>query len=468
MAILGLDPIVRVAVPVGADPQGEAVAVQAARPRVSGLRDGRLGAVVVLAVAVVLSRVVDLSAGWALTLVLVVAAWLLFSHLALPAYQRATSFVPIQRFSAALGVAAVATVIAGVSQEPPVHRTAIVLAGVVATAGLSTMLHRAVLRRTPTILVGPDDDVRRLALRWSDRGDVRVVDTYSWSSSMDLDEYRSDIVTDVLAAVVRHRASSVVVTAGPALSSPALRHLAWTMQRAQVECLVVADMNDHAESLHPRRVGDQVALALRVPGDHVAARLAKSAMDRVGAAVGLVLLSPLLLAVAVAIGIDSPGPAVFRQTRTGRDGRPFTMYKFRTMVADAESRLPDLVDHDEGAGPLFKMAHDPRITRLGRLLRRTSLDELLQLVNVLTGDMSLVGPRPALPTETASYDPWTWRRLHVRPGLTGLWQVSGRSSLTWEEAVRMDLEYVNHQSLRLDLSILARTVGAVARRDGAH
>lgn len=468
MAILGLDPTLRLQSSITSDPRVDKPAVGGATPRISAVRQGVLGAVAALAVAVVLANVVDMQRGRATALVLAVAAWLVLSHLALPAYERATSFVPVLRFSAVLGAGAIVTVIAGVSQEAPVHRAAIVLAGVGVTAGLSTVAHRIALRRIPTVLVGPDADVRRLALRWSDRRDVRVVDTYGWSSSMDLGEYRSDIVSAVLASVIRHRASSVVVAAGPALSSPALRHLAWTLQRAQVECLVVADMNGHVESLQPRRVGDQVALALRVPGDHLASRLTKSAMDRLGAAVGLALLSPLLLAIMVAIRIDSPGPATFRQVRTGRDGRPFTMYKFRSMVPGAESRLGDLLDLNEGAGPLFKMTDDPRITRLGHFLRRTSLDELLQLVNVVKGDMSLVGPRPALPSETSSYDPWTWRRLHVRPGLTGLWQVSGRSALTWEEAVRMDLEYVNHQSLRLDLSILARTVGAVARRDGAH
>ncbi len=468
MAILGLDPFLHVDAPSPALEDVPASAAAVVRPRTSAVRQGVLGAVLVLVVSVALTLSVGLTSGQGVVLLLVLTAWWVLSQLALPTYERATSFVPVLRLAAALGAAAVVTVVIGVSQDPAVHRAALVLVGVVAAAGLSAAVHRIALRSTPTVLVGPTAEVERLAQRWADRRDVRVVDTYGWTSSMDLAEYRSDIVADVLASVARHRASSVVVAAGPALSSPALRHLAWSMQRAQVECLVLPDMNDHAEALLPRRVGDRVALALRVPGDHHASRFAKTAIDRVGAALGLLLLSPLLLVIALAIRWDSPGGAVFAQVRTGRDGRPFTMYKFRSMGTDAESLLVDLLAHDEGAGPLFKMADDPRITRVGRLLRRTSLDELLQLVNVLKGDMSLVGPRPALPSETAAYDPWTWRRLHVRPGLTGLWQVSGRSSLTWEEAVRKDLEYVNHQSLRLDLTILVRTIGAVARRDGAH
>lgn len=213
----------------------------------------------------------------------------------------------------------------------------------------------------------------------------------------------------------------------------------------------------------------RMARSLDTPtSGHVTKALFKSVVERVVATLGLLVLSPLLLIIALAIRLDSHGPAAFSQVRTGRDGRPFRMYKFRSMVVDAESRLGDLLDRNEAAGPLFKIAQDPRITRLGRFLRRSSLDELLQLINVAKGEMSFVGPRPALPSETATYDASTWRRLHVKPGLTGLWQVSGRSLLTWEESVRKDLEYVNRQSLLLDLSILLRTVGAVLRREGAH
>ena len=143
------------------------------------------------------------------------------------------------------------------------------------------------------------------------------------------------------------------------------------------------------------------------------------------------------------------------------------MYKFRTMCTDAEERRAELEKHNEGAGPLFKLMHDPRVTRMGRWLRRSSLDELPQLVNVLKGDMSLVGPRPALPRETDQYDAWIRRRLSLRPGMTGLWQVSGRSRLSWNETVRLDLDYVDNWTLAGDLSIVARTVNAVLRRDGA-
>jgi exopolysaccharide biosynthesis polyprenyl glycosylphosphotransferase len=464
MAILGLDHILPV---LDRAPTTTAVPLSG-RPRVTPVRQGLLGVLAVLLTAAFAATAVGMQSRGTVLLVALVAAWLGFSHLALPAYERAVSFTPVVRFAAAMGAAAFVSVVAGVAQAPAVQRTATVLGCVLVVAAASTTVHRVALRRTPTVVVGPVDRVERLCARWSDRPDVRVVDTYAWTDALDLSEHRSDIVTEVLGAVARHGASSVTVVSGEALSSPALRHLAWALQRSQVECLVVADMSDHTEALRPRRVGDQVALSLGATGDHLASALVKSVIDRVGAAVGLVLLAPVLLAIAIAVRLDSPGPAVFSQVRSGRDGRPFRMYKFRTMVPDAESRLASLLERNEGAGPLFKMADDPRITRVGRILRRTSLDELLQLINVVRGEMSLVGPRPALPSETAAYDPWAWRRLHVRPGLTGLWQVNGRSSLSWEESVRMDLRYVNHQSLRLDLSILVSTVRAVVRRDGAH
>jgi len=165
---------------------------------------------------------------------------------------------------------------------------------------------------------------------------------------------------------------------------------------------------------------------------------------------------------------DSPGPAFFTQERVGLNGRRFHMLKFRSMVIDAETQLPTLLDRTDGNGVLFKLRSDPRVTRVGAVLRRYSLDELPQLVNVLKGDMSLVGPRPPLATEVERYDEWTRRRLLVRPGITGLWQTQGRSDLSWEDSVRLDLYYVENWSLTGDIIILYRTVRAVARAEGAY
>jgi exopolysaccharide biosynthesis polyprenyl glycosylphosphotransferase len=195
---------------------------------------------------------------------------------------------------------------------------------------------------------------------------------------------------------------------------------------------------------------------------------AKRALDLVLTVAGLLLISPLLLGIAVLIKLDSRGPVFYRQVRVGRDGRTFKMWKFRSMRADADALLATLRDCNEASGPLFKMRDDPRVTRVGRVLRRLSLDELPQLVNVLRGDMSLVGPRPPLPREVAEYEPWQLGRLRAVPGLTGLWQVSGRSDLTFQQMVRLDLHYIQHWSLWMDVRILARTLPAVLSHTGAY
>ena len=190
-------------------------------------------------------------------------------------------------------------------------------------------------------------------------------------------------------------------------------------------------------------------------------------LNAVLAALLIVLAAPVLLAVAIAVKLDG-GPVLFRQTRVGHGGREFTMVKFRSMCVDAEARLAALATHNEGAGPLFKLSHDPRITRVGRQLRKFSLDELPQLFNVVGGTMALVGPRPALPREVAEYCPMARRRLDAKPGLTGLWQVSGRSDLSWEESIQLDAHYVDTWAPLNDVKIIARTAGAVLRSSGAY
>jgi len=197
-------------------------------------------------------------------------------------------------------------------------------------------------------------------------------------------------------------------------------------------------------------------------------RVFKVVFDYLLALLLLALFAPAMLALAGLIRVTTPGPALFRQTRVGTDGREFTVYKFRSMVVDAEARRRDLLAHNEGNGVMFKLRADPRVTRIGSLLRRYSLDELPQLFNVLRGNMSLVGPRPPLPSEVAGYSTDEIRRLRVRPGMTGLWQVSGRSDLTWEESLRLDLRYVDNWSMSLDLSILWRTLRAVMQGSGAY
>ncbi|HUA40216.1 MAG TPA: sugar transferase, partial [Streptosporangiaceae bacterium] len=197
-------------------------------------------------------------------------------------------------------------------------------------------------------------------------------------------------------------------------------------------------------------------------------RLLKTAFDRAVALAVLLVLSPLMAGIALAIKLSDGGPALFSQLRVGMDGSTFRIYKFRTMVADAEKQKSHLLHRNETGGVLFKIRADPRITRVGAWLRRWSLDELPQLFNVLNGDMSLVGPRPALPEEADLYGDHVRRRLAVRPGITGLWQVNGRSDLPWEEAVRLDLRYVENWSFMLDLQILWKTWSAVGSGTGAY
>ncbi|MEV6022758.1 sugar transferase [Streptomyces sp. NPDC052036] len=273
----------------------------------------------------------------------------------------------------------------------------------------------------------------------------------------------------VLEAARRLGVDVVAVVPGPQLSGARLRRLSWALHGAQCPLVVVPGLTEVAG----RRVGVSSVAGLTLlnvapPVRRGLRALLKSVTDRLGAALLIALLSPVFAAVALAVRLDSPGPVVHRQTRVGRGRVPFTMAKFRTMVADAERLRHQLAGTNENDGRMFKMRRDPRVTRVGRVLRRYSLDELPQLFNVLRGDMSLVGPRPPLPDEVAGYDEVELRRLAVKPGLTGLWQVSGRSDLSWDETVALDLGYVDNWSLSLDAGVLVRTVRAVLAGTGAY
>jgi exopolysaccharide biosynthesis polyprenyl glycosylphosphotransferase len=269
--------------------------------------------------------------------------------------------------------------------------------------------------------------------------------------------------------VQRYDADTVAVLACPEMSGIALRELAWELEKTGTDLCVAPALLDVAG---PRTTIRPIAGLPLLHVDHPeftgARRVVKAAFDRAVAGTALVLCLPLFAVVAVLIKLSDHGPALFRQTRVGRDGRAFTVYKFRTMVADAEERKAQLVALNESDGVLFKMRRDPRITRVGSWLRRWSLDEFPQLLNVLIGDMSLVGPRPALPQEAALYGDHVRRRLAVKPGITGLWQVNGRSDLSWDESVRLDLRYVENWSFVLDLQILWKTWSAVFRGSGAY
>ncbi|GLY30040.1 sugar transferase [Kineosporia sp. NBRC 101731] len=274
---------------------------------------------------------------------------------------------------------------------------------------------------------------------------------------------------DVIEAVEATQAHVVAVVSHPDLWGHPLRELAWALEDLDVELIVSPGIVEVAgPRLSIRPLAGLSLLHLEQPTATGGDLLLKAAFDRMLGTAILLTLSPLLIGLAIAVRVTSPGPALFRQTRVGVGGREFSIYKFRSMVTDAEHRLIDLTTHDEGNGVLFKMRTDPRVTPLGAFLRRYSLDELPQLINVAKGDMSLVGPRPPLPREVAGYSGDAVRRLRVRPGMTGLWQVSGRSDLSWEQSLLLDLRYVDNWSMTLDLSILWRTVRAVVKGDGAY
>ena len=248
-----------------------------------------------------------------------------------------------------------------------------------------------------------------------------------------------------------------------------LQQLTWQLEPTQAEVVVAPVLMDvTGPRLHVSPVFGLPLLRVSSPRFVGARWVIKNLLDRTAAVTGALVIAPLIIGIALAVWMHDRGPVFYRQTRVGRDGRTFSMVKFRSMVVDADRRRTELVEVNEGAGPLFKMRNDPRITPIGAFLRRYSLDELPQLFNVIGGSMSLVGPRPPLPDEVAVYPPDMRRRLKVKPGLTGLWQVSGRSDLSWTESMRLDLRYVENWSLALDLAILWKTVGAVRRGEGAY
>ncbi|MFI6706343.1 sugar transferase [Nonomuraea sp. NPDC050478] len=274
---------------------------------------------------------------------------------------------------------------------------------------------------------------------------------------------------DVAGVVTRTGADAVAVLACPELDGAALRRLAWSLETSRTDLFVAPALLDVAgPRISIRPVAGMPLMHVEHPEFDGARQFVKSVFDRLVAVAALLVLALPLLAIAVLIRVTSAGPALFHQTRVGRRGKEFRLVKFRTMVTDAERLKDGLAGANEFDSVLFKMRNDPRITGIGAFLRRYSLDELPQLLNVVRGEMSLVGPRPPLREEVAQYGADVRRRLVVKPGMTGLWQVSGRSDLTWEESVRLDLRYVENWSLVLDLQILWKTWSVVARGEGAY
>lgn len=327
------------------------------------------------------------------------------------------------------------------------------------------------------VVVGDRATVAAATTRWARSSSVRLVGALVSEPGLEAGAVPADILGTPTAAgldsartlVAEWRADLVVVTPGPGVTPEIFRRITWALEGSRVAIGVSGLLE--AVSPHrvtPGRLGNQSVIDVRHPRPSTVVRGIKAATDRIMGAVLLALAAPLLLVIATAIRLDSEGPALFRQTRIGRHGKPFTMYKMRTMMTGADAVKPFLDEVNEFDSVLFKMKQDPRVTRVGRFLRRSSLDELPQLLNVVRGEMSLVGPRPHLPSEVAEMDADTLRRHAVQPGITGLWQVSGRSDLDWHDAAVLDTYYADNWSLSTDAKITARTLKAVLGAKGAY
>ena len=276
-------------------------------------------------------------------------------------------------------------------------------------------------------------------------------------------------VDSIVGAVEASHADTVAVVSTSTLGRDRLRWISWQLEGTDTDLVVSPGLTEVAgRRLHIQPVAGLPLLHVEEPEFTGFRRFLKSTFDRTVALLVLVLLAPVALGVALAVRVSSRGPVLFRQERVGRNGRHFVMVKFRSMYLDAERRKAELEQHNENDGLWFKIRNDPRITPVGRFIRKYSLDELPQLFNVLSGRMSLVGPRPNLPAEVAKYGDDMRRRLLVKPGITGLWQISGRNDLSWQETVQLDLRYVENWTLGYDLMILWKTPSAVARGSGAY
>ena len=381
--------------------------------------------------------------------------------------------VPVVR-ALALGFAAAAVLVAlglGSATELSVAAWVLVAAGAVIMTAL--FVRRDLRRPARVVVVGDQAAITRAATVWSD-GSAHVIGGVLTGA----DESPLQAITGVptisglehAAEWARGRwADLVVIAPGHDLTTQQARQLAWSLERSGIRLAVADLVSDTApHRVHAGRLGATTVLEIAPTRRGVLTRAVKGLVDRVVGSLLLLVAAPALGVLMVLVRVDSPGAPLFKQQRVGRDGSTFTMYKLRTMNVHAERQLVTLLDQNQGAGVLFKMQDDPRVTRVGRLLRRTSMDELPQLINVVKGQMSLVGPRPALPCEVEKYDAAQRRRLAVKPGITGAWQVSGRSNLDWETSICLDLDYVDNWRISDDVLIALRTVGAVMGARGAY
>jgi exopolysaccharide biosynthesis polyprenyl glycosylphosphotransferase len=355
-----------------------------------------------------------------------------------------------------------------------------VFAAVLASTAVSVALRLVRWRlRVPVraVVVGDRLAIAQSAAQWARTPDIRLVGALLMEPDLGDADVPSTMLGSPVALgideapdhVARWGADVVLLAQGPGLTPLEFRRLSWLLEDSGVSLGVIGVLDSVApHRITPGALNRDTVMAVRPPKPSRWIQAVKSGLDRLAAAALLVLFAPVLAATAAAVILDSRGPALFKQTRIGRHGREFEVYKMRTMVVNAEEVKAELLADNEYDGVLFKMKQDPRITRVGRFLRKTSLDELPQLLNVAKGDMSLIGPRPHLPNEIAAMDQVTLRRLAVRPGITGLWQVSGRSDLPSGMASELDTYYADNWTLGGDLAIALRTVKAVLSTKGAY
>lgn len=326
------------------------------------------------------------------------------------------------------------------------------------------------------IILGQPKDVRYVAnqIRRRDGSAYQIIGaalTSPGKKELCVNGKQLPVVADrdsVVGAVRQLRADAVIVAGPMKGGSSYIQKLGWQLEESATQLILTTGLTNVAgPRIHARPVEGLPLMHVELPQYTGSKHVLKRGLDMLLSGAGLVALIPVFLVLAVLIRRDSPGPVIFRQERVGRGGETFEMLKFRSMVQTAEDDLAGLLDRNEGSGVLFKMQHDPRVTSVGRWMRKYSLDELPQLWNVFLGHMSLVGPRPPLPREVAQYGSRVHRRLYIKPGLTGMWQINGRSELNWKDGVRLDLYYVENWSLAGDLIILWRTVRMLRRPVGA-
>lgn len=377
---------------------------------------------------------------------------------------------------AVLGISAYATQVLLPRRYVFVTVPLVALACAVWRYSLRRYLHARRRRGTSmlrTIIVGTPGKVSPVAADLSADPHHGYQIVGSCAPYFDVEAYLPEIptlgtISDIPQVVVDHDID-VVIVAGSELSGPALRRLSWALERAGAQLVVAPGLVEVAGPHVSLRPTAGLSLVhLEVPSRHLGRGLGKAILDKAMGFAMLAVATPIIAGAALLVRITSPGPAFFSQTRAGLDGRPFTMWKLRSMVVDAEARRDELLAQSDRDGLMFKMHADPRITPVGKVLRRFSIDELPQLWNVVRGDMSLVGPRPPLMSEYENYHDAVNRRLRVKPGLTGLWQVSGRADLSWDQSVNLDLRYVDNWSLAMDMLILWKTLRVVVFGSGAY